>query len=99
MELKLVKDQPPTINYKPCGCSVIEHPGGRKLYAPCIPCGLMQAGAALVEASNSWWHRKKHLKMAGSALAAVATTINNAAKQAEAVTRAVEDIVGDDDHE
>ena len=97
--MHLVKDEVPTINYKKCGCSVTEFPEGRKLYAPCIPCGLMQAGAALVEAGNSWWRRGRAMKMAGSALAAVATTINNAVKQAEAVTKAVEDIVGDDDHE
>ena len=97
--MKLVKSEPPTINYKPCGCSVTEFPEGRKLYAPCIPCGLMQAGSALVEAGNSWWRRRRALKMAGAALAAVATTINNAVKQSAAVTKAVEDIVGDDDHE
>lgn len=97
--MKLVKDPVPTKNYRPCGCAITEYSDGRKLYHPCIPCGLMQAGAALVEAGNSWWHRKKHLRMAGAALAAVATTINTTATDAQAVSKAVEDIVGDDDHE
>jgi hypothetical protein len=97
--MKLVKDPVPTKNYKQCGCAISEYPDGRKLYHPCIPCGLMQAGAALVEASNSWWHRRKHLRMAGAALAAVATTINTAATDAKAVSKAVEDIAQDVDDE
>jgi hypothetical protein len=88
--MKLVEDDPvPTVNYQRCGCSITEHADGRKMYAPCIPCGLMQAGAELAKAGESWWRRKQHLRMAGAALAAVATTINNAAKQAEAVSKAV----------
>lgn len=96
--MHLLKDEVPTTNYKKCGCSVTEYSDGRRLYAPCIPCGLFQAGASLIEAGG-WWKRRKALQRAGAALAAVATTINNAAKQAEAVTKAVEGITGDDDNE
>jgi hypothetical protein len=81
---------------KPCGCVLTEYPDGRKLFAPCIPCGLFQAGASLIEAGG-WWKRRKALQRAGAALAAVATTINSAANQAAAVTKAVEDITGDDE--
>lgn len=97
--MKLVKDEPPTVNYEACGCSITDYPDGRKMYSPCIPCGLMQAGAELAKAGDSWWHRKKHLRMAGHALAAVATTINRAAAKANAVNKAVEDIVGEADDE
>ena len=50
---------------------------GKKTFAPCIPCGLLEAGAAL--------------QRAGQALAAVATTINRAtanATMADAVDKA-----------
>ena len=61
------------IETKPCGCTVAEHEDGRKVYAPCVPCGLFQAAQALEQAS-SWWRRRKALKMAAAALAAVAST-------------------------
>jgi len=49
---------------KPCGCTVTEKPDGKKVFAPCVPCGLLEVGAAL--------------QRAGQALAAVATSINRA---------------------
>lgn len=64
------------IERKPCGCTVTEK-DGKKTFAPCIPCGLLEAGAAL--------------QRAGQALAAVATTINRAtanATMADAVDKA-----------
>ena len=67
---------------KPCGCTLTEYDNGRKLFAPCIPCGLMRAGHALARA-GTWWHRRQALREAGNALAAVATTINRAADHAQ----------------
>ncbi len=85
------------VERKPCGCTIRTFPNGRKTFAPCIPCGLLQAGHALMKAGN-WWGRKRALRMAGGALAAVATTINNAATQANAVASAVNSIAkGDGD--
>jgi len=56
------------IERKPCGCTVTEKPDGQKVFAPCVPCGLLEVGAAL--------------QRAGQALAAVATTINKASANA-----------------
>ena len=75
---------------EPCGCLVTEYVSGRQTFAPCIPCGLMRAGKALIEAR--WWRRGKALREAGSALAAVATTINRTAaelRQKQAIAEAM----------
>jgi hypothetical protein len=96
--MKLVEDPVPTVNRMKCGCAITQYADGRKLFAPCIPCGLFQAGAALIEAGG-WWKRRKALQRAGQALAAVATTINKAAEEAGHVARAVEGIAEEADDE
>jgi hypothetical protein len=59
----------------PCGCKVTEYSDKRKEIAPCVPCGLFSTAQALRTASE--------------ALAAVATTIKDAAKQKQEPTVAV----------
>lgn len=97
--MKIPESTIENIDRKPCGCVLTEFHGGRKLFAPCIPCGLMRAGYALAQAGNTClpWRRRRALLEAGNALAAVATTIKAAAHQANAVNTAVENILGAED--
>lgn len=60
-----MKDKP-EIEVKSCGCEVATYKGGRKVFAPCLPCGLFEVARAL--------------SRAGDALAAVATTVQKKRK-------------------
>lgn len=81
----------------PCGCQTQEFADGRKVFAPCVPCGLGRAAYALSSARR-WWRRGRNLEHAAQALAAVASTlirererINLASKVAKAMTEANKD--------
>lgn len=65
------------LDKKPCGCILTEYADGRKIYAPCVACGLMRTAYELEQAGSVRlpWRRRRHLMAAGNALAAVATAI------------------------
>lgn len=71
-----------------CGCRVVEK-DGRKLFMPCVPCGLFRAAQAISKARR-WWRRGKHLEDAAQALAAVATTVQREQQRAN-LSKAVAD--------
>lgn len=78
---------PVSLDKKPCGCVTVEYEGGRKIFSPCVPCGLMRVAYELGQAGTVWRssRRRNHLIMAGNALAAVATTLTRGAKQRDMV--------------
>lgn len=74
------KKPEPIVETKPCGCSTTTYANSdRKVFAPCVPCGLREVAQMLVQA--------------GKALGAVSAFISkNAANatMADAVTKATE---------
>lgn len=84
----------PTIKREPCGCATTTLPDGRKLFAPCVPCGLMRAATELSRARR-WWRRSSALENAAQALAAVASTIRREALSRLHASRAVSDLLSE----
>jgi hypothetical protein len=66
-----------SIDRKPCGCSITEYSDGRKLIAPCVPCGLNASAQSLRNAAEA-------MAQGADALSAVALTIRTAHHAADA---------------
>jgi hypothetical protein len=79
----------PKIDRQPCGCALMNYADGRRIYAPCVPCGLFKASQAL-EKAGGFWRRRKNLRLAGHALAAVASTIQREAQSRVASKQAID---------
>ena len=74
------------LDRRPCGCVLTEYADGRKIYAPCVACGIMRAGWLLTKAATGWpWARRRHLMDAGNALAAVSTAIRKSGENASTI--------------